>query len=102
MLYQQGDVLIEATDQAISSNCVPKSDCHLAEGEATGHFHEAIGDGVCVLEMPGSDDLILSAPNGCSVVHQEHARIEIPGGVFRVRIVQEFDHFREEARAVID
>lgn len=102
MLYQQGDVLIETTENAISSDYIQKRDRHLAEGEVTGHFHEAIGDGVCVLERPDSDDLILSAPNGCSVVHQEHARIELPGGVFRVRRVQEYDHFKEEARAVVD
>ena len=38
MLYQQGDVLIETTENAISSDYIQKRDRHLAEGEVTGHF----------------------------------------------------------------
>ena len=69
----------------------------LAEGEVTGHYHEAVGEG-CVLY----DDWTLDAPKGCEVTHQEHDVIKIPEGEYERSIVQEFDHAEEEAREVID
>jgi hypothetical protein len=69
----------------------------LAEGEHTGHYHEAIGDGVALY-----DDWVLEAPSGAEVHHQEHKPITLPPGDYRRSIVQEFDHFAEEARNVAD
>ncbi len=99
MLIQQGDVLIDSC--SIPDGLSVKSDNHLAEGEATGHYHEAVGAGVSVLEGP-DDSLFLSAPNGAEVIHQEHATITVPAGDYKVRAVREYDHFREEARSVVD
>ena len=69
----------------------------LAEGEHTGHFHEAHGDGVALY-----DDGVLEAPHGAEVTHQEHAPVTVPPGTYDRSIVQEFDHFAEEARNVAD
>ncbi len=69
----------------------------LAHGEHTGHFHEAHGEGVALY-----DDGVLEAPHGAHVTHQEHAPVELPAGAYRRSIVQEFDHFAEEARNVAD
>ena len=69
----------------------------LAHGEHTGHFHEAHGDGVALY-----DDGVLEAPHGAEVTHQEHAPVQIPPGTYDRSIVQEFDHFAEEARNVAD
>lgn len=69
----------------------------LAEGEHTGHFHEAHGAGVTYY-----DDGVLEAPSGAEVTHQEHAPILLPAGTFQRSIVQEYDHFAEEARNVAD
>lgn len=69
----------------------------LSHGEHTGHFHEAHGDGVVLY-----DDGALDAPHGANVTHQEHATVQIPPGVYDRSIVQEFDHFAEEARNVAD
>ncbi len=99
MLIQQGDVLIESCSIPVGLSV--KSDNHLAEGEATGHFHEAVGVGVSVLEGSG-DSLFLSVPNGAEVTHQEHGTVKVPAGDYKVRIVREYDHFREEARKVVD
>jgi hypothetical protein len=73
---------------------------HLAEGEATGHFHAAVAPDVEIWEFDGG--LILDAPSGTEVTHQEHGSVLVPPGVWDRKIVQEFDHFAEEARAVID
>lgn len=74
---------------------------HLAEGEVTGHYHEAVGAGVGVFEH--SDDvLLLNAPDGCEVTHQEHATVVLPPGKFKTGVAQEFDPAVEEARNVKD
>lgn len=69
----------------------------LAHGEVTGHFHEAHGEGVALY-----DDGTLEAPLGGEVTHQEHQPIMLPPGDYARSIVQEFDHFAEEARNVAD
>jgi len=69
----------------------------LAHGEHTGHYHEAHGDGVALY-----DDGVLEAPHGANVTHQEHKPVTIPPGVYDRLIVQEYDHFAEEARNVAD
>lgn len=69
----------------------------LAHGEHTGHFHEAHGGGVAFF-----DDGTLEAPNGAEVTHQEHQPITVPPGTYVRSIVQEYDHFAEEARNVAD
>lgn len=77
-----------------------KANNHLAEGEATGHFHAATAQDVKVWEFEGG--LILEAPTGTPVTHQEHNTVLIPPGEWDRSIVQEFDHFAEEAREVLD
>lgn len=69
----------------------------LAYGEHTGHYHEAYGDGVALYE-----DGTLEAPQGATVTHQEHRSIVVPPGIYRRSIVQEYDHFAEESRNVVD
>lgn len=69
----------------------------LAEGEHTGHFHLASGEGVALYE-----DFTFEAPHGAEVTHQEHNPIALPPGNYTRLIVREFDHFAEEARNVAD
>ena len=97
MLYQQGDVLLFVVNE-IPLTAQKHTNNHLAEGEASGHFHAAVGGTV----LAEKDDLYLDAPEGCEVTHQEHKTITLPPGKFKVGIVQEYDHFAEEAREVRD
>jgi hypothetical protein len=98
-MIQQGDVLIRRTS-------IPKSAKQkdgraiVAYGEATGHMHEVIGEGVAVYEENGT--LYVSAPNGGIIQHEEHKTITLPPGEYQIGIVREFDHFAEEARNVKD
>ena len=86
-----------------------KANNHLAEGEATGHYHAAVAPDSEVYEHAGG--IILAAPSGTPVAHQEHNTILVPGdrihddqipGQWDTGIVQEYDHFEEEARNVVD
>jgi hypothetical protein len=90
--YQQGDVMIkpvwEPPDIAHSL-----SEAVLAEGEATGHRHVAVGEGVVVSVRRGVR--YLGAPNGAEVIHPEHGTIRIPPGNYRIEQVREYDHFSE-------
>lgn len=73
---------------------------HLAEGEATGHFHAATALDAVVYDLP--EGLVLAAPSGTPLTHQEHNTILVPPGEYDRSIVQEYDHFTEEARSVVD
>jgi hypothetical protein len=73
---------------------------HLAEGEATGHFHAATAADAALYEFNGG--LMLAAPSGTEVTHQEHNTVLVPPGIWDRSIVQEYDHFAEEARQVVD
>lgn len=77
-----------------------KSNNHLAEGEATGHYHAATAPDAEVYEHSGG--LMLAAPSGTPVTHQEHHTVLVPPGDYDRMIVQEYDHFSEEAREVVD
>ena len=70
---------------------------HLAEGEATGHFHAALEGTIYVDE---NDNMILQT-SGTEVTHQEHKTVEVPAGDYSRHIVQEVDE-DEEIRSVID
>lgn len=73
-----------------------KNSVVLAEGEVTGHFHEATGAQIAL------DNDVLSVPNGANVKHQEHKQVELPPGTYNRGIVKEWDQFAEEAREIED
>jgi hypothetical protein len=97
---QQGDVLMERVD-SIPSKAKALPHRTLREGEATGHAHRAAAEDVTLFIGEGNT-LYMNAPNGTTVVHEEHNPIEVPPGTYRVSGVQEYDHFLEEARDVVD
>lgn len=96
---QQGDVLIVSA--AIPTTAKRKEGrAIVAYGEATGHYHEVIGNGVEVYDENGT--LYVSAPSGGTIQHEEHKPIMLPPGDYQIGIVKEYDHFEEEARKVQD
>lgn len=72
----------------------------VAEGEVTGHAHQLKGSGAIVYDLAGTR--YANAPGGAVVTHEEHGPVTLPRGRWRTRIVQEYDHLAEEARAVLD
>lgn len=71
----------------------------LAEGEATGHFHEAVN---AVLYGNDEEPERFEAPCGTDVTHQEHDTVSLPPNNYTRSIVQEYDHVEEEAKDVVD
>lgn len=103
MILQQGDVLI------IQESSLPE-DCKkinrsakgyiLAEGEVTGHAHVIEEEIKFYKDKQGR--LFFKAEKTVTVKHEEHEAISVSPGIYRIDIVQEYDHFAEEARKVVD
>jgi len=102
MVYQQGDVLFVRVERARGKPVVrdPQRGVVFAEGEATGHAHVTLDEGVTLFK--DGDMLYASADSPFVVVHEEHGRVEVPAGDYEIRRVREYDHFAEEARRVAD
>lgn len=71
----------------------------LAEGEVTGHAHRADAG---KLYSNGGGVMTLDAPDGATITHEEHGPITLAPGKWTRKIVQEYDHAEEAARAVED
>ena len=102
----QGDILL------VNDGAKPPSEARLrksgivAEGEATGHHHVAMGD-VAFYENPEVDlhiaGWIVAGPLGGALVHEEHGSVEIaPGTMWTVRRQAEVDPFTGIPRRVSD
>jgi hypothetical protein len=107
-MVRQGDVLIERVNTRPAKSKRQKGRPILAHGEATGHAHEIEvlpGRGTIATiedverEWPVAGDLRDSAPmtlkmlemsKESAVVHQEHARIPLEKGTYRVTRQREY------------
>lgn len=98
-LYQQGDVLVFAT-KTVPTGARKLNHLTLAYGEATGHHHTVTKGEAELYEHDGT--LFLRAAEEVKVTHQEHGTITLPKGNYKIGRVQEYDHFAEEAREVMD
>jgi len=68
----------------------------IAEGEKTGHMHVATGAGAVL------DEDTLQLPEGGELTHDEHKQVTVAPGEYTRSIVNEYDHFKEEATKVED
>jgi hypothetical protein len=103
MFYQQGDVLIKKIDGIPKDAKKVKAEGErfiLARGEATGHHHSVPAIDAELFSCP--DGLILHCIAEVQIEHQEHQPITLPIGDYQIIPVQEYDHFKEEARRVVD
>jgi len=94
--YQTGDVLyfptltIPKTAKKIKGNLIHQ-----------GRDHHHLIEGKFELFQEG-DEMFINVKAKSKLTHPEHKTIEIPKGLYKKGIVQEFDHFLEESRQVID
>lgn len=105
--FQQGDVLLFPA--AIPKAAKRLETNVLQHGEATGHAHRVQflhdgkrGGAAGVFEDPKSLAKFLRVEAPTDLAHEEHKRITLPPGEYRIGIVREYDHFSEEARQVQD
>ena len=86
-MIRQGDVLLVAVE-AIPDDAVeqPRDESRrvvLAHGEGTGHAHALHGPGVTML-YAANQEVFLRVLEPSNLVHEEHDRIAIPPGLYRV------------------
>ena len=112
-LYAQGDVILERVADAKPKQLIkadPDGSVVLARGEVTGHRHRFAPDsGVTMFRddglarnMPAELYIghIKVASGGSDLVHEEHDKITLPAGTYRVRRQREWDS--TAARIVAD
>lgn len=92
--YQQGDVLLKECKKPTKVE-IQKTDL-LWKGQ--NHHHRLRGN--FKIAKNGEDVFVHS--KGCEIFHEEHKSFPIPEGFYQLRIVEEYDHFLEESRRVID
>jgi len=73
----------------------------LALGEFTGHHHRAVGKDIAVFEDEAGNKY-LEAPNGGTIVHEEHKPLAVDPGSYDMKIVVETDPYSSEIRSVRD
>jgi hypothetical protein len=104
MLLQQGDVLLYKQSSLPKGLKPVQRDLRrgyvLAEGEVTGHAHCIDADIELMLDEAGT--MYMKNSDEVTLTHEEHHTKTIPPGIWKIGIVQEYDHFAEEARKVQD
>ena len=114
---QQGDVLL-FKEAALPKDATPIKGKTVAYGEMTGHNHTFYDNTTVVAEKfdhttgAGSKNVNLYEDANKTIFaeilapvflrHQEHAPIQFKTGVYRIGIVQEYDHVEKLARKVVD
>lgn len=95
MHFRQGDVLVEAVASIPPSAKVKAREggrVVLAHGEVTGHAHAIAAPNATLFSLldDGAEELYLEADGTVHLRHEEHAEIEIPGGLYRVTRQREY------------
>ena len=101
-MYRQGDVFLLAVERKPDLQPVEREAGRiiLAHGEVTGHAH-AIASGDAMLFMDAKTlDRYLEVKAPVTLDHEEHSRIELPSGFYRVTIQREYRP--EGIRKVLD
>lgn len=103
--YAQGDIILERVPDAPSAsrnpiNLDPDGAVVLARGEVTGHRHRFLGGDVTMFRDDGLASGVppelylghvkIAAPSA-DLIHEEHATITLPNGLYRVRRQREWD-----------
>lgn len=108
-MARQGDVLIvgvPAVPQGLKPRPRTNGRVVLAEGEATGHHH-AIADTIeaptaAIFDDPNdASGFFLRVESPTGLVHEEHARVELPAGDYKVIRQREWTD-ANEPRTVAD
>ena len=89
--FRQGDVLLLAVAGFPPGlRFEPRSGrIVLAEGEATGHAHAIEDPEARTFTYAGQRDLLTRSK--AQLIHEEHAPIEVPPGVYRIVIQREYE-----------
>lgn len=97
-MYRQGDILFVSIPR-LPEGLTPAVDLVVARGETTGHSHRLEGEDVELLVGPGrwqsgmdvAQEFFIRAGLDVQVVHEEHAPIALPEGLYCVVRQREYD-----------
>ena len=102
--YQQGDVILTKVDKEEIADRLKNGTRHhtpiIQLGESTGHAHRIDGSGYMIHELWGNRYLELK--KDVVLRHEEHKPIDLLKGFYKIGIVKEYDHWKEETRRVRD
>jgi hypothetical protein len=102
---RQGDVLLIPVDRIPDDAFVVEfgSRIVLAEGEATGHAHAVLGEGVELVEADDETRYVeVIGPRPAKLVHEEHETISLQPGAYEVRRQREFVPRASDPRLVAE
>ena len=98
-LYRHGDVLVKSVE-ALPEGAKKRGNVTLAYGEITGHSHR-IADPATAQTFEVNGQLYLEVTSATAqLIHEEHATIELPKGVYHVW--QQREYTPGEIRRVYD
>lgn len=80
-MFRQGDLLFRKVDRIPNGFSISK-DPVILRGEATGHKHELV-NGV-VFRAKYHRELYIEVLKSGRIIHEEHATLELPMGIFQV------------------
>lgn len=98
--FQHGDLLLKKIDKIPDGAVEKKSDIILS-GEHTNHHHRIARNAQAVILVLGAIQY-LRVFDDTPITHEEHKERILPPGDYEIDQVREFDHFKEEAKRVID
>lgn len=103
-VYRHGDISLHPSSEVLGEKVKHNGSFVLAEGETTGHKH--------VISVPSVDDMeIFRTPEGGyfmrlktegTITHEEHRKVKVAPGVYKMVNEREFDWFSKATRKVID
>lgn len=93
MIFRQGDVLIKKCEKIEEDLTeISRDEQHrivLAYGESTGHAH-AIKNNDAKLYKSKNDSVYLVVVNKVDLTHEEHNKITIPPGNYKITIQKQY------------
>ena len=98
-MWRHGDVFLAPVAQ-IPDDARALPHCILAEGELTGHSHRIRESGTATLYERSGERFLSVSAEMATLIHQEHAPISLPRGLYRVWIQREYSP--EAIRRVVD
>lgn len=99
MQYRHGDVLVQSID-SLPAGLEKLGHTILAHGEFTGHCHRIKEPDRATLYRGSGELFLYVKQEPVSLVHEEHATITLPAGVYRVWRQREYSP--KEIRIVRD
>jgi hypothetical protein len=100
-----GDVIVTRSEFGEDFASMPEVlDACLAYGEMTGHRHQIFGEpgSFQLRECPKTKVRHLRVVSPVALKHQEHDKVILPPGDYRIGIQKEYDPFEKLTRRVAD